>query len=72
MTSREDARAFVDQWRRAGAALRHVEREELQHVDVAVTIRAFSGAVVIAAAADPARATSGLVEFQRLVARLRR
>lgn len=72
MTASDDLRAFAHRWRELGPKLLEMEREELQEVDIAATIRAFTGAALVATRANPEvqPATSGLVEFHRIVQRL--
>lgn len=67
----ESMRDFVERWKRLGPILAQFEAEELKRTDVAATIRAFSGMVAIACRTSPPGPMSGLVEMQRLLARLR-
>ena len=64
-----EMRAFVERWRVAGARLEELRREELRNVEVAKVIESLNGAFQ-ATLAGPMRTTSGLVEQQKIFARM--
>lgn len=66
-----DALTWVRVWREAGPRLEAIRREELRRVDIATVAHALDGAFRFALRNAPPRATSGLIEQQRLFALLR-
>ncbi|MFO0873055.1 MAG: hypothetical protein U0575_03675 [Phycisphaerales bacterium] len=67
----ESMRDFVERWTRLGPILAQIEAEETRSADVATTMRAFSGMVLFANRMLSPEKSSGLVEMQRLFAKLR-
>jgi hypothetical protein len=65
-----DPKVWVRTWKEAGPRLEAIRRQELQNVDTASVIRSLSDAFVAANRTAPPRGTSGLVEQQRLFARM--
>lgn len=62
---------WVSCWRLAGAALEALRRERLDHIDVPTSILALEDAFEAALRQARPRPDSGLVEQQRIFARLR-
>ena len=71
MTSDDESelRAFVDAWRTASGRLEALRREELRTVEASDHIDALSSAFE-ATLAGPVRKSSGLVEQQKIFARM--
>ena len=67
-----DPKVWVRVWREAGPRLEAIRRDELRNVDVAAVVRALEDAFDAAVRMAPVAMTTGLVEQQRLFARLRR
>jgi len=67
----EELRAWVQNWREIGPELDRVRREEIRSANTQESIRAFDLAFQAAIRNHPPRATSGLVEMQRLFKKLR-
>lgn len=61
---------WVAHWRDAGKALEALRREELRTLDTVAAVEALADAFDLAVS-GPSRPTSGLVDQQRLFARLR-
>ena len=59
-------KAYVLGWKAAGRALREIRLRELREVDTAAAIQQLAGAFDDAVRRLPPRASSGLVEQQRL------
>ena len=70
-SEREQMRAWVETWQRAGAALERIKRQELRAYDYSRHQAAVDGMLRWACANAKPRLTSGLVEQQRLFAKLR-
>ena len=68
--SKSELRAFVDAWRTASERLEALRREDLRDVDVSEHIEALSGAFE-ATLTGPQRRSSGLVEQQAVLARMK-
>lgn len=66
-----DAAQWIASWRLAAVDLDRIRREEVQQADTAAAVLALAGAFRYAREHLPVRQTSGLVEQQRLFARLR-
>ena len=66
-----ELRAFVDAWRMASERLEALRCEDLRNVEVSGQIEALSSAFE-ATLAGPIRKSSGLVEQQKVFARMRR
>ena len=64
-------RRWVENWRQAGPELERLRAEEIRNSDTAAAIEQLSDAFESARREWSAPATSGLVEQQRLFARLR-
>ena len=67
---KSELRAFVDAWRTASERLEELRREELRTVEVSEHIEALTGAFE-ATRATPVRKSSGLVEQQKVFARMK-
>ena len=67
----DQLRAWVDTWVSAGPALQAVRDRELRTVDTIASVQALAGAFREACQRLGPRATSGLIEQQRLLQRLR-
>ena len=65
-------RAWVDTWRNAAPRLEAIRRRELRELDTYAAIARLCGPADYHAAPWAPKPTSGLVEQQRLFARLRR
>lgn len=68
----EEAREFVERWRKAGPELEEVRREELRGLTDVDARRLFNAVLEFANALRHHRPTSGLVEQQRLFQKARR
>lgn len=66
-----ELRRWVETWRRAGDALARVKRDELARLDTVQTLRQLTDAFEHALRHAQPTYTSGLVEQQRIFARLR-
>ena len=64
-------RAWVAAWREAGPRLESIRRRELQELDAFTTISWLCGAADYHEAPRAPKPTSGLIEQQRLFAKLR-
>jgi len=67
---KNELRDFVDAWRIAAERLEELRRSDLHNVEVSDQIEALTCAFE-ATLADPARRSSGLVEQQKVFARMR-
>jgi hypothetical protein len=67
-----ELRAFVDAWRIAAPELEAMRTRELREVDVAVAMDQLSGMVDSAVFLEALGDSPGMVEMQRIFARLRR
>lgn len=65
-------RAWVERWRNAGPRLEAIRRKELRELDGYAAIARLCGDADYQQAPRAPRPTSGLVEQQRLFARMRR
>jgi hypothetical protein len=65
-------RAFVERWRQAGPRLEAIRRQELRELDAYAAIARLCGDADYHSAPRAPKPTSGLIEQQRLFARLRR
>lgn len=63
---------FIERWRRAGPLLERVRREELRHFDFQKNWKIVDSLLQLGCDHGEKRTTSGLLEFQRLLARSRR
>ncbi len=66
-----ELRDWVAAWRRAGPALERVKRAELRQLDTALALQQLADAFEHALRHAPLVMTSGLVEQQRILQRLR-
>ena len=64
-------RQWVDTWRGAGEALSRVKRSELERLETPRALEQLADAFEMALRTAPPAAISGLVEQQRIFARLR-
>jgi hypothetical protein len=67
-----ELRRWVQTWREAGKALARIKRDELEQIVTATAVSQLADAFDAALKNAPSRATSGLVEQQRLFRRLHR
>lgn len=72
MTETEKLKKWVKHWETLGPRLEKLRLEEYRNSNVAETIFALSDASAAALSAHPPKPTSGLVEMQRLFAKMRR
>jgi len=72
MDEREAMRRWVETWRQAGPELEAILRKEIEKIDVQKELAALEGAFNHAVRSWRPEPTSGLVEMQRLLAKLRR
>ena len=66
-----DPKQWVRVWREAGPRLEALRRDDLRNLDVVSVIRELDDAFEAAVRLAPVSVSSGLVEQQRLLARLR-
>jgi hypothetical protein len=71
MEERELMRRWVETWKRAGPELEAIREREIREADNVRVVAILRGAMNLAAKL-PARPSSGLVEMQRLFAKLGR
>jgi hypothetical protein len=71
-TSPEQARAWIAQWRSAAIALERVKADEVAHANCIVIAAQLEDVSLAAIARNPPRPTSGLIEQQRILHRVRR
>jgi hypothetical protein len=64
-------RDWVATWRRAGPALERLKRDELRALDTVIALQQLADAFEHALQRSPMLSTSGLVEQQRILQRLR-
>lgn len=72
MAAPKKARNLAEHWRKAGPELARVRRWELRNLDYQEHWTAIDSLLQVAQVHARPRLTSGLVEFQRLLARSRR
>jgi hypothetical protein len=70
MEEREQMRLWVETWKRAGPELEAIRHREIREADNAQVLAMLESAMNFAAR-SPVRASSGLVEMQRILAKLR-
>jgi hypothetical protein len=68
----EEAREFVERWRKAGPELEKVRREELRALTDAESRRLFNALLELRNLRPQHRPTSGFVEQQRIFQKARR
>jgi hypothetical protein len=69
--TREEAQEFVERWRKAGPELEKIRREELRALTDAEGQKLFGSLLEFASLHPQKRATSGLVEQQRIFQKAR-
>ncbi|MBI4907211.1 MAG: hypothetical protein HY820_26540 [Acidobacteria bacterium] len=69
---REMARRWVQAWKDAAPVLEAVRREDIRRADPVEALAQLECAFNHAVRSQPPRATSGMVEMQRLFAKLRK
>jgi len=67
----EEAREYVERWRKAGPELEKVRREELRALKDADSLRLFNSLLEFGSLHHQNRPTSGLVEQQRIFQKAR-
>lgn len=67
-----DLKRWVERWKTLGPELENVRREDIRRANTQKSIQLFDLAFKAAARNLPPRKSSGLVEFQRLLRKLRR
>ena len=72
MSDTDRLRAWIRSWEVVGPELEQMRREEIRRANTQDSIRVFDLAFKAALRNTPARTTSGLVEFQRLLLKLPR
>jgi hypothetical protein len=71
--TRDDARQYVERWRKAGPELEKFRRRELRAMRHAEQAELIDGLLDLGLRnATPSATTSGLVEMQRILSRARR
>lgn len=71
MTEREIMRKWVQTWKEFGPELEAIRLREVRDADNLLTLQLLARAFDQATSSQPPRQTSGLVEMQRLFAKLR-
>ena len=69
MDEREQMKAWVEKWKAVDAMQRKLRAERIRESSLEGSIRSFDDAFRSAIWLEPAGATSGLVEFQRILAK---
>ena len=69
---REKLREFVNRWKETGEFLENLRREELSDINIAEEILSLSDAAESALHYYPPLPTSGLIEMQRLFAKMKK
>ena len=69
--TRDEAREYVERWRKAGPELEKIRREELRTIGPAESRRLFNSLLELGCLHRQIRTTSGLVEQQRLFQKAR-
>ncbi len=68
---KEKLRAWVEGWKRTGKVLERLRREEIENSNLADSIRGFDLALKSALWLEPAKPYSGLVEYHKILSKLR-
>src|SRR5881397_3637887 len=68
---REKLREWVENWKTTGPFLEELRREKIRNSDIRTVLPLFDGALRSALWRNPARPTSGLVQFHRILAKTR-
>ena len=71
MDEREMLRQWVETWKRAGPELEAIRRREIREADNAQVIEALESAFNHATRTFPSRTSSGMIEMQRILQKLR-
>ena len=71
MDEREQMRLWVENWRKTGPLLAELRREDIRATDTPTAMQQLGGLMNHAIETLPPRTASGLVEMQRLFAKLR-
>jgi hypothetical protein len=71
VTEREMIQLWVDTWKKAGPGLEAIRRKEIAEADNVHDLMLLAGAFNHAVRSSPAEPSSGLVEMQRIFAKLR-
>jgi hypothetical protein len=66
-----EIRRWVETWKRAEPELEAIRRKEIRETDNVTAIAQMEGVINYATRTSPPRTTSGLVEMQRIFAKLR-
>ncbi len=68
---KEKLRAWAENWKETGKVLEEMRREEIRNSNLADSIRSFDLALKSALWLEPARPYSGLVEYHKILSKLR-
>jgi hypothetical protein len=68
---KEKLRAWVESWKRTGKVLERLQRDEIENSNLADSIRSFDLALKSALWLEPAKPYSGLVEYHKILSKLR-
>lgn len=71
LEDREKMREWVNNWKETGRLLEKLRRAEIRNANLAESLSVFDDALRSALWLNPPEATSGLVEFHRLLAKTR-
>jgi hypothetical protein len=71
-TEKEQMRHWLDNWKRASETLEELRVKEIRESDISESILAFDTAFKAAIWHSPPSSTSGLVEFQKKLLRLKK
>ncbi|MBN1783221.1 hypothetical protein JW948_18945 [bacterium] len=69
--SRNDLKKYVEQWKKTGPILEEIRRKEIREINTTQVILNLSDAFDICLKSNHLRDSSGLVEMQSLLRRLR-
>jgi hypothetical protein len=72
MSAESDMRRWVETWKQAGPELAAIRRQELRETDNVRAVEQMGALFNHATRSQPPRESSGLVEMQRLLAKLRK
>lgn len=72
MDDREALRRWIETWKQAGPVLEEIRRREIREADNAQALTILESAINYAVRSMPPRPSSGFVEMQELLAKLRR
>lgn len=68
--TRDEARAYVEHWKRVGPILEEVRRQELRNYRIEDNVNQIHGLMALGGQLARHRPTSGLVDLQRLLHRI--